>query len=89
MEKLSEKRMASPGAEKEMVAPQVTSEKLRELSKHGIDADEAMKAFAGHEGEIIQLDDATNKRLSRRIDMNLMPVHIARHLLGSEADANC
>ena len=48
--------------------------------KHANDADEAMKAFAGHGGEILVLDEATNKRLLRKIDMHLMPVshsHIA------------
>ena len=42
--------------------------------KHKIDVDEAMKAFEGHEGEILVLDDATNKRLLRRIDWHLMPL---------------
>jgi MFS transporter, ACS family, allantoate permease len=41
---------------------------------HKIDADEALKAFAGHEGEHIELDEATNRRLLRKIDLNLMPV---------------
>lgn len=44
------------------------------IMKHSHDADEAMKAFYGHEGEVIQIDDATNRRLLRRIDWNLMPV---------------
>ncbi|KAI9768422.1 MAG: hypothetical protein M1835_006870 [Candelina submexicana] len=74
MEKITEKRVASPDDEREIVAPQVTSKKLRSLSKHGIDADEAMKAFAGQEGEVNQIDDATNRRLLRRIDMNLLPL---------------
>lgn len=42
--------------------------------KYGNDADEAMKAFAGHEGEVIELDEATNKRLLRKIDWHLMPI---------------
>lgn len=45
--------------------------------KHANDADEAMLAFVGHEGEIIELDEATNKRLLRRIDWNLMPIMCA------------
>lgn len=47
------------------------SEKILE---HSHDADEALKAFQGHEGEVIEIDEATNKRLLRRIDWNLMPV---------------
>jgi MFS transporter, ACS family, allantoate permease len=37
------------------------------------DGDEALKAFVGHEGERIVIDEATNKRLLRTIDRNLMP----------------
>ncbi len=42
--------------------------------KHSHDADEAMKAFEGLEGEAIMIDEATNKRLLRKIDMNIMPL---------------
>ncbi|KAF2770399.1 putative MFS allantoate transporter [Teratosphaeria nubilosa] len=42
--------------------------------KHSHDADAALKAFAGHEGQIIELDEATNRKLLRRIDWHLMPV---------------
>ena len=42
--------------------------------KHSHDADEAMKAFEGHEGEFLVIDDATNKRLLRKIDLNIMPL---------------
>lgn len=42
--------------------------------KHSHDADEAMKAFEAHQGQVIEIDEATNKRLLRRIDWNLMPV---------------
>ncbi|KAL8708399.1 MAG: hypothetical protein Q9220_006689 [cf. Caloplaca sp. 1 TL-2023] len=44
------------------------------IAKHAKDADEAMKAFAGFEGEILELDEATNKRLLRKIDLRLMPL---------------
>jgi hypothetical protein len=47
------------------------------IVKHAIDPDEAMKAFEGHEGEMLVLDAATNKRLLRKIDFHLMPVCIA------------
>ena len=43
--------------------------------KHANDADEAMKAFNGREGEVVVLDEATNKRLLRKIDLHLMPVN--------------
>ncbi|KAI4170897.1 MAG: hypothetical protein LQ343_004661 [Gyalolechia ehrenbergii] len=44
------------------------------VAKHANDADEAMKAFAGHEGEFLELDEATSKRLLKRIDLHLMPL---------------
>jgi MFS transporter, ACS family, allantoate permease len=44
------------------------------ILKHAQDADEALKAFASYQGEVIHIDEATNKRLLRRIDRNLMPV---------------
>ncbi len=39
-----------------------------------LDADEAMKAFE-HGGGVLVLDEATNDRLLRKIDLHLMPVH--------------
>ncbi|GIZ48349.1 hypothetical protein CKM354_001141400 [Cercospora kikuchii] len=42
--------------------------------KHSHDADEAMKVFEGQTGEVIEIDEATNKRLRRIIDWNLMPI---------------
>lgn len=44
------------------------------ILKHSHDADAALKAFAGYEGTVIEIDEATNKRLLRKIDMHLMPV---------------
>ncbi|KAJ5220704.1 MFS allantoate transporter [Penicillium citrinum] len=44
------------------------------LLKHGNDTDEAMKAFENMEGEAIELDDATNRRILRTIDWHIMPV---------------
>lgn len=44
------------------------------ILKHSHDADEAMKAFEGHQGEVLHIDEATNKRLLRLIDWNLIPV---------------
>lgn len=48
-----------------------------QVLKHANDADEAMKAFEGHGGELLLLDEATNKRLLRRIDQNILPVCVA------------
>lgn len=44
------------------------------LIKHSHDADAAMKAFEGFEGQTIELTEETNKRLLRKIDRHLMPV---------------
>lgn len=68
--------------DKELGSPDVEKDALRsegatppgKILKHAKDADEAMKAFEGHEGEILVLDEATNKRLLRKIDLNIMPV---------------
>jgi ACS family allantoate permease-like MFS transporter len=38
------------------------------------DGDEALKAFAGHEGETIVMTSEMEKKLLRKIDLNLMPV---------------
>jgi ACS family allantoate permease-like MFS transporter len=45
-----------------------------DIIKHSHDADVALKAFASYGGEVIHIDEATNKRLLRKIDWNLMPV---------------
>lgn len=44
------------------------------IEKHAHDADEAMKAFSEMQGEAIELDEATNRRLLRTIDWHLMPI---------------
>lgn len=44
------------------------------ILKHLHDADEAMKAFAGLEGQVITIDESTNKRLLRIIDWHMMPL---------------
>jgi ACS family allantoate permease-like MFS transporter len=46
----------------------------KKILQHSHDADEAMKAFQEAQGQVIEIDAATNKRLLRRIDWNLMPV---------------
>ena len=77
-----EKVVEYPTEEKETVTPtEIENGATRSGSgppervlKHANDADEAMKAFEGHEGEILVLDGATNKRLLSKIDWNIMPV---------------
>lgn len=49
-----------------------TSADVEKVIAHSHDADEAMKAFTT--GEIIEIDEATNKRLLRIIDWHLMPI---------------
>ncbi|KAL2005382.1 hypothetical protein VTN00DRAFT_2593 [Thermoascus crustaceus] len=44
------------------------------ILEHSHDADEAMKAFSGIDGEAITIDEATNKRLLKIIDWHLMPL---------------
>jgi ACS family allantoate permease-like MFS transporter len=44
------------------------------MLQHSHDADEALKAFSGLEGESIEVDEATNKRLLRIIDRHMMPL---------------
>lgn len=45
-----------------------------QLKEHAQDADEALKAFQELQGEAIELDAATNKRLLRIIDWHMMPI---------------
>lgn len=45
-----------------------------QVLEHATDADEAMKAFEGHDGELLVIDKATNRRLLRKIDLNILPV---------------
>jgi ACS family allantoate permease-like MFS transporter len=43
------------------------------------DGDEALKAFVGHEGETIVLTPELERKLLRKIDLNLMPVCLAQY----------
>jgi ACS family allantoate permease-like MFS transporter len=40
------------------------------------DGDEALKAFVGHEGETIVMTPEMERKLLRKIDLNLMPVRL-------------
>lgn len=44
------------------------------LLKHSHNADAAMKAFEGMEGQVIELTEEKSKALLRKIDWHLMPV---------------
>lgn len=44
------------------------------LLKHSHDADAAMKAFEGMEGQVVELTEEKSKALLRKIDWHLMPV---------------
>jgi len=44
------------------------------MLEHSHDADEAMKAFANNHGVSLEIDEATNRRLLRRIDIFLLPI---------------
>jgi ACS family allantoate permease-like MFS transporter len=68
-------------AENNTVIPGISEDAIRsgsvvpaQILKHSHDADEAMKAFLNHKGEVLHIDEATNKRLLRRIDLHLMPL---------------
>lgn len=51
------------------------------LLEHAGDADDAMKAFTQAQGDIVELDEETNRRLLRKIDWNLMPMMCAVYML--------
>ncbi|KAI4846836.1 putative MFS allantoate transporter [Aureobasidium sp. EXF-8845] len=74
----TEKSRVPFDAEKDLPAPLADAIRNGSVDKailqHAGDADEALKAFMSHPGEVIELDEATNKRLLRKIDWNLMPV---------------
>lgn len=73
-----EKHSFDPEVDKTMSAPLEDAIRNGSIDKkileHSHDADEAMKAFQEAQGQVIEIDAATNKRLLRRIDWNLMPV---------------
>ncbi|KAK3076486.1 hypothetical protein LTS18_012874, partial [Coniosporium uncinatum] len=45
-----------------------------QILKHSHDADAALAAFQNYKGQVLEIDEATNKRLLRKIDWNLMPL---------------
>jgi hypothetical protein len=76
----AEKETVTPPSdvEKEVVTTEEPSgiggKVATKLLKHSHDADAAMKAFEGFEGQTIELTEEASKRLLRKIDMHLMPV---------------
>lgn len=69
---MADERKTLPGQQRE--DGQIISEKHY---KHPGEVDEAMKAYGDdYKGGMIALDEATNKRLLRKIDLNTMPVYI-------------
>lgn len=74
----NEKGRIDPDIEKNLPDPLADAIRNGSISKgileHSHDADEAMKAFMSHQGTVIEIDEATNRRLLRKIDWNLMPI---------------
>ena len=60
--------------EKETIGATIADTRQTGMAKHVQDADEAMKAFQTEDGEIIVLDESTNRRLLRKIDYMILPV---------------
>jgi ACS family allantoate permease-like MFS transporter len=59
------------------VIPKGLDEKLL---KHSHDADAAMMAFEGMDGQVVELTEEKNKALLRKIDWHMMPVSVSmRH----------
>ena len=79
-----EKRAHSSDEKHDVVADEkaIPQKVLKHSRQH--DADEAMKAF-GEGVERIEIDEATNSRLRRKIDMNLLPVRPCPHSIYRKA----
>jgi hypothetical protein len=56
--------------------PELVKHIDEKILKHSHDADAAMKAFEGYEGQTVELSEETNRRLLRKIDLHLMPVSL-------------
>lgn len=81
----NEKQSLDPEVEKQLPEPLAKAIRAgsvpEHILKHSHDADEAMQAFLGHEGEVLVLDEPTNKRILRRIDWNLIPIMCVVYML--------
>jgi ACS family allantoate permease-like MFS transporter len=61
------------------VQPELKNDDLDKKATKGYsDADAAMKAFEGLNGQVLELTEEKNKELLRKIDWHLMPVSL-RH----------
>lgn len=69
---MADEKSPSPAGIEKSISLEDGSTPPPRVPKHAHDADEAMKAF--QDGEIEVIDEATNKRLLRTIDRNIMPV---------------
>jgi len=58
----------------ESVSPGVVQKLDGKMLKHSHDADAAMKAFEGMDGQVIELTPEKSKALLRKIDLHLMPI---------------
>jgi ACS family allantoate permease-like MFS transporter len=56
------------------VSPDAVQKLDDKILKHSHDADAAMKAFEGMNGQVIELTPEKSKALLRKIDLHLMPV---------------
>lgn len=56
------------------ISPGIVKKLDEKILKHSHDADAAMKAFEGMDGQVIELSPEKNKALLRKIDWHLMPV---------------
>lgn len=61
-------------ADNTSLAPNMKKKLDEKILKHSHDADAAMKAFEGMEGQTLELTPEKNKALLRKIDWHLMPV---------------
>ena len=68
----SEKVTVNVNVEKEAVEEEAAVHET--LEKHAHDQDEAMKAVDEMNGELVEVDEQTSKRLLRTIDRHLMPI---------------
>lgn len=58
------------------LSPGVMKRLDEKIMKHSHDADAAMKAFEGMDGQVLELTPEKNKALLRKIDWHLMPVSV-------------
>ncbi|KAF2402206.1 MFS transporter [Trichodelitschia bisporula] len=55
-------------------SPTHSSQNAGEKTEHAQDGDEALKAFASHQGTVLEITPEENKRLLRKIDLHIMPL---------------